>query len=447
MAHKHTHDHGHSHEHEHVGPAEQLDAAGKSLSDALRISFVILKVIMVVLVVAFLASGFKTVGPNEQALVLRFGKIQGAGDEAHPRVLSPGPHWIFPYPIDEMVRIPIAEQINLRVNTFWYKQTQADILGEGPRPREIVPEKLNPLTEGYCLTRSQDTPDPLLQQVSLTDSEASDYSIAHTLWQIVYQIGNIEEFFTNVYVEDVKPGQIYFDVMTMWVGPLLQSVVEDAVVNTAARYSIDQALQSTDTLPRDVRRLVQQKLDDIGSGIQVTSVQLVRATWPKQVNAAFEAFITAGQDSGKAISEARTYAENTLNEAAGRVAEELYRTILADSMDQEQMDALWSQVAGRAQNTIAEARAYRTTVVASAEANAKRLDSIKGEYTKRPELVAQQLYLDAIDEALRNADEKFVLERSDRASGQEIRVLVNRDATLVPRQNERSPMMNQATAP
>ena len=49
----------------------KFDAAGKSLYDALRISFVILKIIMAVLLVIFLASGFKTVEHDEQALVLR----------------------------------------------------------------------------------------------------------------------------------------------------------------------------------------------------------------------------------------------------------------------------------------------------------------------------------------------------------------------------------------
>ncbi len=445
MEHKHTHDHGHSHEHEPLEPAEKLDAAGKSLSDALRVSFAIMKVIMIVLIVAFLASGFKTVGPNEKALVLRFGRIQGVGE--NERVLNPGAHWIFPYPIDEIVKIPVAKQINLRVDTFWYKETAEDILGQGAKPRNLVPEKLNPLTEGYCLTRSQDTPGPSVPQANLTDSEASDYSIVHTRWKIVYQIGNVEEFFTSVFVEDVKPGQIYVDSMEKWVTPLLQGVVEDAVVNAMAHYSIDQALQSTDTIPQYVRQLVQQKLDDMESGIQVTSVQLVRALWPKQVDDVFQAFITASQDSGKAISEAQTYAEDALNDAAGRVAEEMYRAVLADSMSDEQMDALWSQVAGRAQNSIAEARTYRTEVVASAEANAKYLQSILPEYRKRPELVAQQIYLDAIDQVLRNADEKFVLQPSSQTKGQEIRVLVNRDDTLGPKQSQPTETTNPAAAP
>jgi hypothetical protein len=62
-------------------PGEEFNAADKSLSEALRISFIILKVIIIVLLIAFLASGFKTVDSDEQALVLRFGKIRGVGED------------------------------------------------------------------------------------------------------------------------------------------------------------------------------------------------------------------------------------------------------------------------------------------------------------------------------------------------------------------------------
>jgi hypothetical protein len=135
-----------------LSKSEDLDAAGRSLSDALRISFAILKVIMIVLVVAFLASGFKTVGPDEKALVLRFGKVRGVGQEA---ILGPGAHWVFPYPIDELVRIPVEKNINLAINTFWYRETRDDILGPGVKPRNYRAEQLDPVQEGYCLTGSQ----------------------------------------------------------------------------------------------------------------------------------------------------------------------------------------------------------------------------------------------------------------------------------------------------
>ena len=101
------------------------DAAERALSDALKVSFTILKWIMFLLLIFFLASGFKTVGPDEQALVLRFGKIRGIAEE---RVLKPGLHWILPYPIDEIIRIPVKKRISIPIDSFWYFQTVAEKL-------------------------------------------------------------------------------------------------------------------------------------------------------------------------------------------------------------------------------------------------------------------------------------------------------------------------------
>ena len=56
---------------------------------------------MVLMVLAFFGSGFFTVGPQEKAVILRFGKPVGEGQKA---LLRPGLHWSFPYPIDEVVQ-------------------------------------------------------------------------------------------------------------------------------------------------------------------------------------------------------------------------------------------------------------------------------------------------------------------------------------------------------
>ena len=54
-----------------------MDAGSQALAEALRSSFAIVKVVMVLLVLLFLASGFFTVGPQERAIILRFGKARG----------------------------------------------------------------------------------------------------------------------------------------------------------------------------------------------------------------------------------------------------------------------------------------------------------------------------------------------------------------------------------
>jgi membrane protease subunit HflK len=181
--------------------------------------------------------------------------------------------------------------------------------------------------------------------------------------------------------------------------------------------------------------MAQAKLDEIGCGVRLTQVQLVDVTWPKQVNESFRAYIDASQKSSQAVSEARTYAANTLTKTAGRVAEPLCRTLLDPQAPEEQRESLWDQIAGDAQDIIAQSQAYRTKVVESAKANAIYLQSILPEYRKQPALVLQGIYLDAVQKVLENA-EKFVLDKSDAAGRHEFRVLINRDASLKPKQSQ-----------
>ena len=406
-------------------PGTEFDAAGKSLSEALRISFIILKIIMIVLVIVFLASGFRTVGSDEQALVLRFGKIRGVGEN---RLLGPGPHWVFPYPIDKIVKIPVAKKVNLPINSFWYFQRQSDLLPESPKKsRRRVPDALNPIREGYCITRSEK------QSQNIAGSTGSDYHLVHSKWQLIYQIDDPERFFKNVYVEDVKPGEVYFDVIEKSITPLLKDLVEKAVVTTMVNYTIDEARSSDERIARDVKKLLREKLNKIESGIAVVSVQLTDIIWPRQVDAAFQASITASQESQKAISKAKGYAENTLNETAGPIAEELLAVLVGKTTGEQEKELLWSQLAGAAQGKIAQARAYRTKVVEVAKANAEYLQKLLPEYRKRPKLVIQKIYQDAIEYVLDNADEKIIIQPTKGTKGREIRILLNRDPTIKPK--------------
>jgi len=380
----------------HPSPLEEagdkLDAAGKSLSEALRISFIILKIIMIVLVIIFLVSGFRTVGSDERALVLRFGKIRGIGEE---RLLGPGLHWVFPYPIDEIIKISVEKQVNVPINSFWYFQSPSELLGQRPS----IAQKLNPIREGYCVTRGEK------HSQTVGAATGSDYNIVHSRWQITYRINEPERFFRNIYVRDIKPGEVYFDVITESITPILQDLVEDAVVSATLNYTIDEVLfEQVARVTGHVKEILQKNLDDIESGIAIESVQLTDIIWPRQVNTAFVALISARQDKQKAISEAQTYADETLIEAAGQAEEK-----------------------------ISQAQADRTKVVADARASADYLREILPEYRKRPELVLQKIYQDALEYALNSADEKIIIQPTEGTKGREIRILLNRDPTLEPK--------------
>lgn len=403
---------------------EELDAAGKSLSEALRISFAILKVIMLVLVVIFLASGFRTVGSDEQAIVLRFGKIRGVGEE---RLLGPGLHWVFPYPVDEIVKIQVQKKVNLPIDSFWYYQSASELLGGGPRRRDRVPEKLNPVRDGYCITRGEK------QDLALTGTIGSDYNIIHCKWQLTYKIDDPERFFRNVYVdmEKIPAGQNYADVISKNIAKPLEYMFADAVVTAMVNYTIDDVLfEQVAAVTQLVKRLLQEKLDTIESGIQVISVQLTDKTWPRQVEEAFQNSIKARQEREKAISVAKTYAEQTLNKVAGPIAGQLYAALQDETVSDEQQEFLWSQLAGTAQDIIAEARAYQTKVVASAQARAEYLKKILPELRKRPELVMQKIYQDAIVEVLSNAEDKYIVQPVRDSKGREIRIYISKDINV-----------------
>ncbi|NQT03206.1 MAG: hypothetical protein HQ580_14355 [Planctomycetes bacterium] len=403
----------------------ELDAAGKSLSEALGMSFVILKVIMAVLILAFLASGFKTVGSDEQALVLRFGKIRGVGEG---RVLKPRtwPYWIIPYPVERMVKIPVEKKVDLPIRSFWFYQSKEEMLMEASIKKARVLPELDPIKDGYCITRSE-KPDE-----TISGSSGSDYNIVHCKWRLTYQIDDPVRFFKNIYVEEVKPGDIYLDVVIESITPLLQNIFEDAIVTATVNYTIDDIIyQQVARLTEHIKKLVQEKLNTIESGLKVVQVQLTEKTWPLQVDAEFQALATASQDRQTSINAARGYAESTLNEAAGPVAEQLFAALKGDTVSEEEKELLWSQLAGTAQEKISEARSYQTKVVASARANAEYLKELLPEYRKHPELVIQKIYQDAIERIFNNVDEKFIIPK-----GAEWRILINRDPSLKPKTNK-----------
>ena len=63
----------------HAPEPQMQDAGTAALAEALRSSFTIVKVVMVLMVLGFFGAGFFTVGPSEKAVILRFGKpVEGA---------------------------------------------------------------------------------------------------------------------------------------------------------------------------------------------------------------------------------------------------------------------------------------------------------------------------------------------------------------------------------
>src|SRR5438093_4808825 len=112
------------------------DAGAQALSEALRSTSTIVKFLMAVLVAAFIFSGVFTVKPNEVAVKLRLGKPVGMGAK---QLLKPGLHWKLPYPIDDVVLIPVGESHKITSTAGWYSQTPEEAaVGRKPQPKGML---------------------------------------------------------------------------------------------------------------------------------------------------------------------------------------------------------------------------------------------------------------------------------------------------------------------
>jgi membrane protease subunit HflK len=271
------HDHNHDHEpHAHSAPPPDtmVDTGSQALSEALRSSFVIVKVVMVVLLFVFLGSGFFKVGPDERAVILRFGKPVGTGEQA---LLMPGLHWSWPYPIDDYRRISISGVQRVMSGVGWYATTpEMELAGTEPPPGP----SLNPAVDSYLLT--------------------ADGNIVHSRATLTYRIADPIAFIFN-FVNASNS---------------VQNALDSALLFAASRYTVDDILTRdvmgyNDTVRRRVTELSTQR--NLGIFIEQCSVQSVP---PRQLKEAFASVLRAEVTRNKVLNEARSYENQVTNRAS-----------------------------------------------------------------------------------------------------------------------------------
>lgn len=255
------------------------DAGSRALSDALRSSFFIVKILMALLVVFFLASGMFTVGPQERAVLLRFGKPVGEGEKA---LLGPGFHWAFPAPIDEKVRIPFSQVQVANSTVGWYATTpEQEAARNEPPPRPT----LNPALDSYVLT--------------------ADANILHVRAQLRYRISDPHQFifgFTNA-------------------SAVVTNILNEAILFSAAQFTVDDALTRNQTAFNErIASRVAKRADDHKLGIAVEQVTLTSVIAPRQLADKFRAVLEASVRRDKVMNEARAYTNEVVSRARGEAA-------------------------------------------------------------------------------------------------------------------------------
>jgi membrane protease subunit HflK len=282
---------------------QSADPGVAALSDALRLTFRLLRAVLLLVAAAYLASGVYVVPQHERAFALRFGRAVGVGADL---VKGPGLHWSWPRPFTEIVRVPAERVQSIESRRFWLAPSAAF---------QDMPEDAG---EGdFALT--------------------GDANLLHHRWAVRYTVADPYRFVFGL----ADPNQMLLDEL------------ERAAIRVSAQFSINQALRADIAAFRDaVESEVRDRVAALDLGVRVQGVDLLGIAPPSPVAAAFDMVAKAAQERDQLVSDARAFAVRTANETEA----EADQRIAAGAADRQRRV---SAVAARADAFLALRDAWR----------------------------------------------------------------------------------------
>lgn len=385
---------------------EMLDPAQQSLAEALRLSFGILKITMLLLLGVYAFSGTFSVGSNEVALRLRFGDYVGAPGE---RVLERGTYLAAPFPIEQIVKVDTRPMTLSLHREFWF-ETGGDERGKTrDEIRRGRQGPLNPVRDGSLLT--------------------GDMNIAHARWTVTFHVSDPVAYITNVGDKPLAEN-------------LVRCVVQQGVVQAVAQLPADDLLKGIMNRETAIG-VAQRRLDEMAAGLSIDQLTLDRVSAPGSVMASFDAVTTAETDRAQRIVAAQQDRARILGEAAGEGSDKLRELIEAyeratetgttaeqhatEKAIDEALAALRVgdvPIGGEVASIINAAKTYRTQVVERVKGDSETFSRLLPQYQQNPRIILSRLWEDAREQILTGDVETFFT-----APGQ-LQLQLNRDPVI-----------------
>ena len=292
---------GHDHSAADESSQPTLDVASQSLSNALRLSFIALTVVMVFAVFVFLLSGVSCVGADQVAVIKVFGKITGHSEKRGGWVCT------WPYPIGDVQKVGVNQR-KLEVKDFWWYQTVADVDGDARARAVATGGMLRPGMDGALFT--------------------GDQNLLHAKITCLYKIENPEAYLRRVAGNDLRQTPESDPNMD----PMIRAAVCDAAIRLAARQTADNIFKARGEFINQLQQETQADIDRLlpvgPNETRVVSIGSVSATfnWPAGAQDASETAQKASLNYRGRIEQAKSEAGGKLFEAAGPAYAELVGT-------------------------------------------------------------------------------------------------------------------------
>lgn len=398
-------------------PAALMDPAARSLADALRITFRLLQLAMVVLLVLFIFSGSKTVDIGERGIRVIRGKPSDTD-------LSPGFHWSLPYPLGELIKIPTAPPSIAMEEAFYPFLTPEQ---KGKSTEQLIQEgwgdSLSPERDGSLLT--------------------AEGHLAHVKCVVKYRREN-----PKLVHESILPGDNE--------SKIVQAAVRRGIIHAAAMLTSDELLTGNPDPSRPAgefrsaeeiaREVAESQLRDLG--IEIDQLSLIDAIPPLGVARDYgkpqEAQAAAKNEINRAINERRAKlaavagpAADTILEQIDRYEEQLKLGQMDEARATEQRIAKLLQgepveidgvtvnprIEGQVPAMLAAARQEKAATVALAQKDAQVFAAIRESYRTNPAVVLNTQWTDAFAQFLRQPNVQVQL----LAPGERWVLHINRD--------------------
>jgi membrane protease subunit HflK len=215
-------------------------------------------ILVALIVLVWLASGFYIVDEGRRGVVTRFGK--------YTETTLPGARWHLPFPIEEKELVDFSKQQTVEVG---YRNNQ-----KNKRENEAL---------------------------MLTDDE----NIIDIQFAVQYNLKSAEAWLFNVR----KPDQV------------VQFIAQTAMGEVVGKAKMDFVLyEGGEQIAKSAETLMQELLDRYDTGVNVQKVTLQSVQPPDKVQAAFDDAVKAGQDRDRFRNEGQAYANDVVPRARGNAA-------------------------------------------------------------------------------------------------------------------------------
>ncbi|HWB20937.1 MAG TPA: hypothetical protein VG711_11600, partial [Phycisphaerales bacterium] len=344
---------------------EAMDPANQSLAEALKLSYRILQIVILVLIVLFLGSGIQTVHEGQTGIRTVWGK-------ADQEALTPGLKLsIWPYPIGEFVIID-ADNLHATDGDAFWPNLRGGSWDQAVSKATSV-DRLMPGRDGSILTAGGDP--------------------AHVKIEAVYEIADPVSYLRQVDAADAAK--------------VVQAALQRAMIHCAAGWSQEELLKldQSEDQRRKVQDATQQLLDEMKSGIEIVEVKtLEKPSEPLAVVSSRDELAKAIQQKNTLVESARDQEEKQLISVVGPNYKDIldmieaYETKYEESGDAGSQDELAKinaflnsdKVGGDVSLLIEKAKTYSATIDQTLGAEAKRFELLYPAYQHNPILFVRQ---------------------------------------------------------